>query len=83
MSNRPNFSPTLWGRLSLIALSVVVLAATTAPAVQNRGGGQQARPDDRRVRGVLGGLEMTAADTAVTLGILSSTRGTRWRTAAP
>jgi len=65
MSNRLYFSPTLWGRLSLIALSVAVLAATTAPAAQDRGRGQQARPDDRRVRGVLGGLEMTAADTAI------------------
>ena len=46
----------------------VLLAALLAPTVlaaQDRGRGQQARPDDRRLAGVLGGLEMTAADSAV------------------
>jgi hypothetical protein len=51
--------------LSLIALSIAVLAAPTSLSGQDRGRGQQARPDDRRVNRVLGGVEMTAADSAI------------------
>ena len=65
MSNRPNSSPTRIGRLSVIALSVALLAGPSALAAQDRGSGQRARPDDRRLNRVLGGLEMTTADSAV------------------
>jgi len=58
-------SPACLGRFFVIVLSVVVLVVPTLLSAQNRGSGQQARPDDRRVTRVLGGLEMTAADSAV------------------
>ncbi len=54
------------GRLFLIASTfAVVFSWTAAPAAaQQRGQGQGQRPA-RSVRGVLGGVEMTAADSAV------------------
>ena len=58
-------SPACLGRFFVIVFSVVVLVVPTLLSAQNRGSGQQARPDDRRVIRVLGGLEMTAADSAV------------------
>tara|TARA_Y100000588_G_scaffold109676_1_gene120210 strand:+ start:406 stop:1539 length:1134 start_codon:yes stop_codon:yes gene_type:complete len=60
-----SFSLAFLGRFFVIVLSVVVLVVPTLLSAQNRGSGQQARPDDRRVTRVLGGLEMTAADSAV------------------
>ena len=58
-------SPACLGRFFVIVFSVGVLVVPTLLSAQNRGSGQQARPDDRRVIRVLGGLEMTAADSAV------------------
>ena len=52
----------------LVPMLMLFLAAYLVPTVvagQDRGSGQQARPDDRRVNRVLGGVEMTAADSAV------------------
>ena len=65
MQNRLSSSPARLGRLFVIAFSAAVLLAPPALSAQDRGSGQQARPDDRRLRRVLGGLEMTAADSAV------------------
>jgi hypothetical protein len=47
------------------AMGAVVVAMPVALHAQGGGGGRQADPEDRRLRGVLGGVEMTAADSAV------------------
>jgi hypothetical protein len=65
MRHRLSSSPACLGRFFVIVFSVVVSVVPTLLSAQNRGSGQQARPDDRRVTRVLGGLEMTAADSAV------------------
>ena len=65
MQNRLSSSSARLGRLFVIAFSAAVLLAPPALSAQDRGSGEQARPDDRRLRRVLGDLEMTAADSAV------------------
>ena len=65
MQNRLSSLPARLGRLFVIAFSAAVLLAPPALSAQDRGSGEQARPDDRRLRRVLGDLEMTAADSAV------------------
>ena len=54
------------GRLFLIASTfAVVLGWTAAPATAQQRGQSQRERDPRSVQGVLGGVEMTAADSAV------------------
>ncbi len=53
------------GRLPLIALSAIVMLGWTASADAQQRQGQRPPRDPRSVRGVLGGVEMTAADSAV------------------
>ncbi len=53
------------GRLSLITLSAAVMMSWTAPAEAQRRQGQRPPRELRSVRRVLGGVEMTAADSAV------------------
>ena len=65
MPTRPNSSIAPRGFTTLVVLSLAALLMPALLTGQDRGSGQQARPDDRRVRGVLGGVEMTAADSAV------------------
>ena len=65
MLKRPRHAPAHAGRLFVIAFSLVALFGPIALSAQDRGSGQQARPDDRRLARVLGELEMTAADSAV------------------
>jgi len=65
MLNRPDSALGPLGRLAMLALSIAALVGPTALAGQDRGSGQQARPDDRRVNRVLGGVEMTAADSVI------------------
>ncbi len=65
MQNRLSSSSARLGRLFVIAFLAAVLSAPPALSAQDRGSGEQARPDDRRLRRVLGDLEMTAADSAV------------------
>ena len=65
MLNRPKSRPATIGRISVVVLSAAVLLGPAALSGQDRGSGQQARPDDRRLARILGGVEMTAADSAV------------------
>ena len=65
MLNRPKSRPATIGRISVVVLSGAVLLGPAALSGQDRGSGQQARPDDRRLARILGGVEMTAADSAV------------------
>ncbi len=53
------------GRLPLIALSAIVMLGWTASADAQERQGQRPPRNPRSVRGVLGGVEMTAADSAV------------------
>ena len=65
MLDRLTSSPPRVGRFAVVALTLAILSAPTLLSAQDRGSGQQARPDDRRLTGVLGRLEMSAADSAV------------------
>ncbi len=65
MLNRLEHSRALLGRLSVLVFTVVTLAGPIVLSAQDRGSGQQSRPDDRRLTRILGGVEMTAADSAV------------------
>ncbi len=58
-------SSARWGRSFSVVFSAVLFLGPIVLAGQDRGSGQQARPDDRRVNRVLGGVEMTAADSVV------------------
>ncbi len=57
----PCLAPTGWACLAAAAL----VAMPAASSAQAGGGGLQVDPEGRRMRGVLGGVEMTAADSAV------------------
>jgi len=65
MLNRLEHSRALLGRLSVLVFTVVTLAGPIVLSAQDRGSGQQSRPDDRRLTRILGGVEMTAADSVV------------------
>jgi hypothetical protein len=53
------------GRLSLVALTAVLMMSWTAPADAQQRQGQRPPRDPRSVRRVLGSVEMNAADSAV------------------
>ncbi len=65
MQNRPISLIIHAGRLPLIALSALVLLGWTASADAQQREDQRPPRDPRSVRRVLGGVEMTAADSAV------------------